>query len=137
MTNIFKGKGISIEEKQDLDAKNALIERYKCSFCGKMYKNEFYAKLHENRHKNDTFKCKYCDLTFLSYNLCQKHERFSHVYKKVYTCGYCHHRFVLKCRYNEHLLSHQLLQCSYCPEKFKNLFVKTMHEYSHFNKQLM
>lgn len=128
----FQGHMASHEGKHDLNCKHCgqIFKRfkklekhlrkhneYKCERCIKSFETEAELLQHTIYHKDESFKCNYCESMFTNKYTLQYHIK-RHL--KRYRCKYCPKSFDNENQLETHIASHQsVYKCDFCDKDFK------------------
>ncbi len=108
--------------------------KFKCSFCGKEFKDKESCNLHEKVHRGeDNHQCTYCGRKFPSKKRLMSHERI-HTGEKPYRCQYCGRAFAQQAALIVHERSHtghRPFKCSFCEKRFLQSQDLKRHERLH------
>ncbi|XP_059612675.1 transcription factor grauzone-like [Phlebotomus argentipes] len=120
-------------------------EAFKCSDCGKSFKNKYGLRLHtENSHtppELHKYKCPNCPKTFMSMIRYKKHS-FVHVTdaEKSHICPHCSKAFAFKANLQIHIRQmHEEVAyhvCEICAKMFKNKDVFLRHQKIHTGEKI-
>lgn len=114
------------------------IKPYRCGICCKAFNQLSTKKLHEKRHKVNSYrkrvqnakKCGYCSKGFKLKSSVAIHERL-HTGTKPYKCGYCEVIFSIKANALTHEQNHssdKVYTCNNCQKRFNALEYLRMHQ---------
>ena len=96
-----------------------------CHLCEKKFKTEkFLIKHLESEHSSEqfnTYKCEYCDSSFMSVSKLNAHKRSIHARANSYTCDICKKVFSSRGALNSHKVVHEngAHSCEHCNKTFK------------------
>uniref|UniRef100_A0A1B0GKI9 Putative transcription factor grauzone-like isoform x2 rhagoletis zephyria n=1 Tax=Lutzomyia longipalpis TaxID=7200 RepID=A0A1B0GKI9_LUTLO len=120
-------------------------EAFKCTECGKSFKNKYGLRLHtENSHtppELHKYKCPNCPKTFMSMIRYKKHS-YVHVTdaEKSHICPHCSKAFAFKANLQIHIRQmHEEVSyhvCEICAKMFKNKDVFLRHQKTHSGEKI-
>uniref|UniRef100_A0A803TAR1 Uncharacterized protein n=1 Tax=Anolis carolinensis TaxID=28377 RepID=A0A803TAR1_ANOCA len=107
---------------------------YKCSECGKVFRDKGALKKHERVHTGEKpYKCSVCEKSFANSSNLTAHERI-HKGEKPYKCSDCGRRFSRRGILMRHEKIHsgrKPFKCVWCPKSFTDTSNLAVHERIH------
>ena len=115
---------------------------YKCSFCGKTFKNNFFLVHHVRTHTGERpYKCDHCDKAYIAKSSLKIHKYAVHpetcpkAAEKLYCCEHCGKIFKMASKLKRHLRLHtgeKPVKCDQCNKAFTeksglNYHIKAVH----------
>ncbi len=104
-----------------------------CHLCGKICGSISGMQYHLFSHNNLKFKCSFCGKDFKDKKSCNLHESV-HRGEESHQCTYCGHKFAVKSRLITHERTHtgeKPYKCQYCDKAFAQQAALIIHERSH------
>jgi len=123
--------------------RNKCKKVHECRECGKIFKIEYYLKLHVNvKHKSGQkwkgYKCKFCGVYFLDVKSLKTHLKKDHFKLLKYKCEFCEKAFLTRESYRLHIIGvHKIggFECEICGRRFLTKRLLSLHlQEKHFHK---
>ena len=110
---------------------------FKCSFCGKQFRDVSSGKMHEAKHiENKRYQCSDCGLSYSDKQSLKSHIAVIHEGQSRYkhTCSLCGKRFVKSHQYKIHMKIHDgslVISCDICGMTFQQMEYLKNHQRIH------
>ncbi|XP_076783602.1 neurotrophin receptor-interacting factor 1-like isoform X1 [Arvicanthis niloticus] len=129
------GKGVNQQAQQIFFIKiRKGSQVYKCSECGKMFRNPRYFSVHKKIHTGERpYVCMTCGKAFVQSSSLTQHIRI-HSGEKPFECSECGRTFNDRSGISQHLRTHtgaKPYHCQHCGKAFRQSSHLTRHERTH------
>ena len=110
---------------------------FKCSFCGKQFRDISSGKMHEQKHiENKRYQCSDCGLSYSDKQSLKSHIAVIHEGQSRYkhTCDLCGKKFVKSHQYKIHMRIHEgslVISCDVCGMTFQQMEYLRNHQRIH------
>ena len=110
---------------------------FKCSFCGKQFRDISSGKMHESKHiESKRYQCSDCGLSYSDKQSLKNHVAIIHEGQSRYkhTCDLCGKKFVKSHQYKTHMRIHDgslVISCDICGMTFQQLEYLKNHQKIH------
>ncbi|XP_055303252.1 zinc finger protein 91-like [Sitodiplosis mosellana] len=114
---------------------------HKCDLCGLVFKFSNGLAIHILNHKKERpYLCATCGMSFVSHELCRRHETSTHSNVPKYPCEQCDRAFHRRYRLRDHINAFHTKQrphiCEICGKGFNSASYLRIHKLTHGEKAL-